>query len=683
MKTCLNRSTWALLTAASLLIMLGCSENDPVETVSTPAPQTTARFDITTGNPADIPIPNDLLRNPLTGQLALPNPTNNPLYAAVNTLYGFSTSAPIVVPFDGPVEPSSVNQDTLFVFNLTTNQAQPMSYQVLTNPETNNSTVILTPAKPLSPGTPHIVIVSPGVMGAADGRSVAAPGLVSLLKGGALVDENGNSTNSALDDATAQALEPVRQLYQPIWSNAERLLGLSRYQYAVAFQFTTQPLFSTLPALRAQIQELTPQPTTLQAFPSPAAIEAFLALTGQSAIPHDALGALYYGSFEAPNFLQQHPAGIGPIGPFVYEGGELVQLGTSQITFWASVPASAQGPVPVMIFQHGLGRSKEDMLAIANTAASQGIGMIGIDIVLHGDRSSDFFNNETGAPGPDGVADASGTGFINLLSPLQTRDNGRQTVSDLFTLTRMITSAATDLNSDGVPEFAPQGLTFIGQSLGGLFGSVFAGLEPNISLACLNVPGGRVGSLLPSSPAISSSINPALEQAAGLVPGTVDYMLFWLIFQTCVDDADPFNYAAHFTSGGLSGGVGTTVLVQEMQGDLVVPNSATEDLVRAMGIPQVDATWLYDGQDQVQSPYVGSGHFQYTGGRHGFLLDPNQGPTVAGQTQAMYFLLNGLQGSPTIIDPFAAGKTKPLPGPVEVGDFQQTFNFDHIIRVTP
>ncbi|PIE91136.1 MAG: hypothetical protein CR997_03175 [Acidobacteria bacterium] len=675
----LNTLIFILLTA---LLFWGCSDSDDNHEAGEYTPyvsETIAKFDPSTGNPADIPIPNNILRNPMTGQVAIPNSAESQLIADVNTLHGFSTTAPIFVPFVGPVDASTVNEETLMVLDVSTFKPAAVSYEVLTHPESGDSTVIMKPILPLKPSTTYSVIVTPFVKGM-DGLSVQSTGLLTLLKSGAsFVDENGHSTQASLDDATAAALEPLRQAYQGVWKRAETAIGVGRYQLSVVFEFTTQPLLSTLQAMRTTVQGLEPTPTILQALPTPEAVDAFFNSIGLGAAPHNAIGAMYYGSFEAPNYLQQHPAGLGPVGPFVVENGQLQQLGTSHITFWAALPVGAQGPVPVMIFQHGITRMKEDMFAIANTANSLGVGMIGIDIVLHGDRSSDFFNNETGEFGPDGVPDPSGTGFINLLHPLMSRDAGRQTVSDLFTLTRMITSGATDFNADGTPEFAPGGITYTGISLGGIIGSVFTGLEPDVSLACFSVPGGRMSNLLINSVSLSASINPAL-QAAGIMPGTPQYFQFWMLFQTAVDNADPINYAPYLSSGVLAGDVPTTVLVQEMQNDLVVPNVATQDLVRAMGIPQVSAKWEYPGMEQVDAPYTGSGLFQYTDGGHGFLLDPSQGPTVQAQTQAMTFLLQGIQGNPVIIDPFAAKAKATVTPHLMSRQFQMNMNFDFLFK---
>jgi len=635
------------------IFMWGCSDTEPNEgpdrEMEPPMARTLARFDLASGNPADIPIPNDILRSPATGQLNLP--LEGEPFESANSLFGFSTSAPIVIPFSGTLETSSINPGTVIVINTTTFQPVPLNLQVVTNPETGDSTVFAQPRIPMQPGATHIAMVTNGAIGLPSGLPVDSVSLMNLLKGTtSFLDENDNSRVSAFDNATAMSLEPLRVSYQSIWAAAEQVTGLSRLDIPIAFAFTTQPLFQTLPVLRARAQAENPTPTILLPVATPEAVDAFFANAGFSAVPHDAIGSMFYGSFNAPNYISN------PLfGSFQGEGEALQAAGRQDITFWAALPRDPAGPVPVIIFQHGLTRSKEDIVAVANGACANGVGVIAIDIVLHGDRVFDLINNDTGAFEPDGQPDPSGSNFINLAFPRMSRDNGRQHVADLFMLTRMLTSGATDFTGDGVPEFAPVGITYLGTSLGGLVGSVFTGWEPNVTLAALNVPGGRVGSLLPNSPSISISVNAGLA-ANGIFPGTPDYALFFLIFQTVIDAADPFNHAPHITTGFNPNPVPTTVLVQEMENDLVVPNSATEDLVRAMGIPQVDPLFPYAGLEAVSAPHVGSGHFQFTGGAHGFLLDPSQGPTAQGQTQAFTFLLTGLQGQPTIIDPGAGAK---------------------------
>ena len=583
-----KKQFWSMLSCLGLLVfMLGCSDTEPNEgverTTDPPVALTLARFDLASGNPADIPIPNDLLRSPTTGQLSLPLPGEP--FDSANSLFGFSTSAPIVIPFAGTLDEASIHQGSVIVINTTTFQPVPLGFQVLTNPQTGDSTVFALPLVPMQGGTQHIAIVTNAAIGMPSGQPVDSVSLMNLLKGTTpFLDANGNSTVSAFDDDTAERLEPLRQLYQGIWGAAEQVTGLSRLDIPMAFAFTTQPMFQTLPVLRARAQQENPTPTILLPVATPEAVDAFFANAGLSFVPHDAIGSMFYGSFNAPRYLT-HPL----IGNFPAEGEALEEAGRDDITFWAVLPRGATGPVPAIIFQHGLTRSKDDMLAMANGACANGVGVIGIDVVLHGDRTADLINNETGVyETRRGSRSLWFELFEYRISPRMARDNGRQTLADQFMLARMLTSGATDFTGDGVPEFAPFGITYIGTSLGGLLGTGFVAYEPNVTLANLNVPGGRIGSLVPNSASISVAVNAGLA-ANGIQPGTPDYALFFLIFQTVMDPADPFNIAPHVLSGALSGNVPNTVLVQEMQNDLVVPNSATADLVRALGVPQVNA----------------------------------------------------------------------------------------------
>ncbi len=59
---------------------------------------------------------------------------------------------------------------------------------------------------------------------------------------------------------------------------------------------------------------------------------------------------------------------------------------------------------------------------------------------------ADFVNNTTNASVKDAIADGSGTHFINLASPITSRDNLRQGAADIFVLAKSL----ANFNLDGV-----------------------------------------------------------------------------------------------------------------------------------------------------------------------------------------------------------------------------------------
>lgn len=667
-----------LLLALIALAGWGCSNDD--EDIELNERQiftdyTFALFDPASGDPTRIPLPNDLLRDPTTGRNAVPSlgdPAVDGLVAQFNTLSGFSTSGPLIIPMEGGVLPETVNSQTLMLVDLVDLEAaqngqavdplRPMTYQVAEDPTTGNPTIFARPIRPLKPGHAHLVVMTNGVIGDNDeGFPVEAQAITVLTRNTfPLVDDAGRSQVEGLPDANAAVVEPLRQSFQPLWEAAEAVTGLQRSFIPLIFTFTTQPLFETMTKVRRSIQNSAPEITVLQAIEGSEAVDAFFNSIGAGFVPHDAIGGVYIGAFQAPRWI-----GDPTSEPFAPGGPDGLPLSRGEVTipFIACMPLGSQGATPMMIFQHAITRSKEDMFGLANGPCSNGVGVIGIDMWLHGDLTFglDLINNTTGFPGPDGVADPSGANFVNLANLLLSRDNIRQSVSNLYTLTRVITSGNTDFNSDGGADAANFGVTFLGQSLGGVSSASFVATETNISVAALNVSGGRIASLLRNSQVFGPQIAAGLA-AFGIPDGSFLAELYFFVGQTILDDADGFNYGAEMLSGNLANGAPKSVLLQMALNDDTIPNDNTLDLARAIGVAKVDGSAI-EGLPSVSAPYVGSGLFQFDVAGHGSLLDPSEGSTIEMQTQAISYLLLGLQGQPTVINPFGPGKHR-----LEVGD---------------
>lgn len=596
----------------------GGSDNPDPAGFSAWGPAAWLRFDPSV---SDVPLPMDIARNQATGYNAISG-TGEP-YDAINSLQGWSTSGPMILNFSGLVDPVSVNPGAILVIDTVAQAPVPVTFEIKTL-QPGQSTVLVRPVRPLVPVRRYMVIVTNRVT--CGGIPITSSRVAGVLKfRGSLVSPDGTSTVGSLSDAQAQALEPLRAAWQPIWAGAEQITGQLRGDIPFAWTLTTQPLAQTLPVLRQRVQSENVVPVVTQRFVGADQVDAFFTARGLGAVPHDAIAAVYAGYFAAPNYLTD------PLnGPFQGTPANPTQVGTTNIPFIATVGGTTT--TGTLIYGHGITRSKADALVLANGANARGLGMVALDLVLHGDRS---------LPGQ-----TSGTGFVNLANLRMARDNIRQSVSDLFALSRMVASGNTDFNQDQVPDLSTSNQVFLGQSLGGIVGTVFTATEPAVRLASLNATGARVPKLLLDSPTFGPEIEAGLR-AAGVEPGTMAFEQFMWIAQTVLDDADPFNYAVGLEAGTLKGEVSTRVLVQEMLGDRVVPNTATEDLVRALGISLVQRTnpaenQVPSGVNAVAGPAVGSGLFQYINGAHGFLLDPAQGPTAATQAQILTHLVTGI-----------------------------------------
>jgi cephalosporin-C deacetylase-like acetyl esterase len=72
------------------------------------------------------------------------------------------------------------------------------------------------------------------------------------------------------------------------------------------------------------------------------------------------------------------------------------------------------------------------------------------------------------------------------------RDGVQQTVADLMQVVRMI-QGGVDVDNTGSASLDANRVYMFGQSLGGVIGTVFMGIEPDIKAGVSTVPGGTFG----------------------------------------------------------------------------------------------------------------------------------------------------------------------------------------------
>jgi len=311
------------------------------------------------------------------------------------------------------------------------------------------------------------------------------------------------------------------------------------------------------------------------------------------------------------------------------------------------------GGWPVVIVQHGIGGDRSQALAMADSMAEACTIVIGMDLPLHGltvaydpnpanpnplskvscagplaagnaaclgarERTFDVDlvrNSATTVAVPDGLIDASGTHFINLSSPLTSRDNLRQGEADLIQLTKSIscTPSCGLTVAQAAPGSLPAGpvavntthVSYVGLSLGAIVGGSHLHFVNDVAAATLSAPGGVITQLLLDSESFGPSIRAGLS-AKGLTP----YVLGQYVrdIQAVIDSGDPINHIADATA------LHPTYL-QKVIGDRVVPNSATDRLIAKGGFAKVSSGMvpvLPGSPKYVAFPY----------GTHGSLFSP-------------------------------------------------------------
>jgi dienelactone hydrolase len=691
------RNILALTLSCSLLAACGGGgSSSGSDFTPPPAPAIVAAFDPANGV---IPFPNNLLfsgTTDLTLNIPVADPSD-PAAAptlALNALDGFSTVAPWSASFSAKVDPTTLKPgDTVRVFQVNLSGpagavvgidhelSSPADYVVAVAPsDTDGKTIAIVPTKALKPMTSYMAVITDGVEDSSG--TGATPSLTyTLAKGAAPLCVDGKSTNGSLTDAQACQLEPVRKLVNA-QEAAAASAGVKREDISLSWVATTESTTTVLQALTAKIDNSS---TTAPIQVAPTGMT--LGDLGLGLAP---IADVYIGAMQVPYYLgvpsAQNPTaaltgfwkaapgayvppadqfGLDPTSTNVTAYNPFPVANTTLgIPVIMTVPNAASGKVrpangwPIVIFQHGITRNRTDMLGVAQTFAAQGIAVIAIDAPLHGvDSTSPFYigntpfgaiahertfdldlsNNDTGAAGPDGKVDASGTYFINLQSLLTSRDNVRQAVADLVELEHAIPSISYD---GGAKNFDGSQIGFVGQSLGGIIGTVFTAVDSNVHAAVLNVAGGGIARLLDGSVSIGPQIHAGLA-AAGVQQGTPAYDQFFMAAQSAIDSADPINFAPLLAASSKG------VLLQEVVGggskpsDQVVPNnvagaplSGTDPLIPALGLTQINASTSGNPLHVVT---------RFNSGVHGSLLSPASDAAVTQemQTEMAYLIASG------------------------------------------
>jgi Platelet-activating factor acetylhydrolase, isoform II len=594
-----------------------------------------------------LPYPTDLYFNGSTdGTLNLPSTPFLPNAAAINALDGFSTVATANARFSAPIDAATISASTVIMLEVDVDNAtkatvgfrRALAYgtdytaRVAPTFDSGGSTLEIEPLKPLTPSSGatnigYLVILTSGLHDTSGDAATPDSDYLAI--------KNAQPTCAAITNASMNGICLLTGAHLAI-ANA---VGVPPAAVVLTFSFSTQATADTM-----NIAAALAQPTAI------GVVQTGLDLSALSpSLPP--IADVYVGSLQIPYYLDPAAPLTGhweaaPGGPGVPSTNltrfNPVPVAKAQlaIPLFVTVPnalsghAKPPGGWPVVIFQHGLQGNRTQAAAIAGAYASQGFVVAAIDIPLHGitDPANPFYqsgaertfdldlvDNATGAPGPDGAIDPSGSYIINLSSLLTSRDNLREAAIDVVQLATSLPNL--DLDGDTTPDIDGSNIHYSSISLGSIVGTVANAMPIATVSAYLNVPGGGVANLLRESAALSGTINAGLAAAnAALVPGATLYDQFFRDAQTAVDAGDPINYIAAAVAA-------RPVLLTQVLDDTVVPNSATQRLVNAAPFVKTAAA----GFNPVAA---GTGTWvHFTSGSHGSLLSPAASLAVTTEMQ--------------------------------------------------
>ncbi len=509
----------------------------------------------------------------------------------------------------------------------------------------------------------------------------------------------------------ASLLESMRLRLQPVVTQLAEDHGVAKADIVMPYTFRTQSISGDAIQLGAGPYALNPL-TGQPAFPdspyfnpadpadplNPRAVTPAVMATKWGVPPE--LLATGISTFVEANVLtfDKLDPTTGAFNP-VPAAGAITPLPTI-VAIPAGTPPA--GGWPLVVFHHGLGRSRGDVLFIAGALAGHGMVVAAIDAAKQGARSwciadtvagtsvgcasgvtcdTSVFAQQQGDPptgrpglctgnalqlapiGPGTYDPALGGGnavtsaaFLVSANFFRSRDSVRQDILDQSMLVRVLTTA----NGQAVLSAAagssvvidPAHVFYVGQSLGSLEGTVDLAANPRISRAVLNVGGGTIVDILTTSPNLSPAFLSVLA-SVGIVPGTQDYLLFLIAAKWILDPADPINFAQNLVTAPLPNllvdPTGATpqdpknILGQAARCDLTVPNGTNELLYGLIGLGPLEPTESSATPGlQWFMTSASAGACPTGAASHGFLLDWTV-PSMAAlaQENVVSYLLGG------------------------------------------
>ncbi len=504
----LRPRSWPLLLAAAV----ACAPTVTKDPTVTTSAATLALFAPDSAEPCNsvLPFPSDLAKDPATGKLNIPycqtdTADQTGMKTGLRTLDGYAAGTSLYTRFSGPIDATSAAA-AVKVFAADSGA----EIDVVTSFDAATNTLYVQPLAPLAEKSRYLVAVTTDLLDEA-GKAVAPDQVFVFAKSEEpLVDEYKYSRYSVLSDADANALEALRLSFKPVFDGLAAK-GLTRDKLAVAWAFTTQTVHASLPALGQAV-------SSGAQFTWENKVRANAhALVAAAGIPADKLCEIHTGRVALKSLL----TGAGTFGADA-AGLPLVSTEVADYLLITPNPDPAGNPgcaTPpawaadrIVVFAHGLGRCKNDALALANTLAAAGWATLSVDGPFAGARAQ----LALGDADLDGCADQPATPeFIappgsTSTNPFVVRDHLREWALELSQLVSAAHAAPWTLVG-GAAGAAPAKVAVVGHSWGGMAAALGSGLLADASALAVSASSAELGAVF--TPAIEQTMAAQLEAA--------------------------------------------------------------------------------------------------------------------------------------------------------------------------
>ena len=620
----------------------------------------------------------------------------------LNDLDGFNPQPRISIPFSGEINPATATSDSIFLVRLPDGAVTGIN-QAVWDPAVD--TLHVESDQLLDQHTRYLLVVTRKLLDAEGGP--VATGMRRIHPLGPWF-----ANRQYFRDLDLALLTKLPA-------------GVARSDVVAASLFTTQSVTALLEKVRNQIKAATPTPASFLLGPGGSrtvfsladvtsvvftrqvrtAATPTLPMFTSSPLPTPALslypnsvGTIAFGAYDSPDYETAAKV-IPAVGSAT---GTPVPQGVNRIQFNLFLPSGAApaGGWPVAIYGHGFTDSMHGTpYAVASSMARRGIATVAINVVGHGGGALGTLTvsrtsgaSVTLAAGGRGI-DQNGDGAIDSsegssaappYTLVSSRDGLRQTVIDLMQLVREI-EVGMDVDGNGTRDLDASRISYFGQSFGGIYGTKFLAIEPNVRAGVPNVPGGSIIEIVRLSPVFRPLLwlslvgrTPPLANLPGLfqfnenmplrnLPPVVNTVPGSAPIQTVIENnewaqqaGNPVPYAPHLRKAPLAGMPQKSIILQFARGDQTVPNPTTSAIIRAGALQPQTTLFRNDLAFAANPAFPKNPHSFLT--RIAGVPVPVAQVALAAQDQIAVFFASG---GTTVVDPDGPGPLfeTPMVGP--------------------
>lgn len=486
----------------------------------------------------------------------------------------------------------------------------PVRVEVVVVEDTGESLVIAHPLAPLEAGADHVVVIDSSL---------------HTADGGMIDTERGTLLALAQVPAHTEDEAALTGYHAPLRAFLEEQ-SIDPRNVLRAWDFTTRSAEDPIRRLRAMRQ---------------AAIDAVDA--GDVTVRIDSV--VHHAEGPLATVVEGHLVGLPDYlvetGLSIDESGEALAIGTREAPFRIALPRGT-GDYRMLMYGHGTGGTVQD----ANfDDAITGAGAAKFGIEYYGWTESTVIGTFVGLRQLALGSSVAAAGLVQAIADAGALRRAASTIlGDVLSAPELGGEAnphAGRRPDDSIP-------VWVGGSLGGTMGLIFAASDPEVEHAVLNVPGAGWATWVRHA-AQFGYIEGLISSSNG---GPLNVPIAVAISQTMLDEADGASWV-----DVLADEHPVMALVQESIGDPVMPNAATEMVGRITGAAHIGAAIVpIDGIEPAASVSMQSGLTQYrVPGTdaldiHGFAAE-STAAAAAAQQQIFDFVRGAWEGNASITTP--------------------------------